>query len=130
MTRTRSGWLLALTSVVYVTIALSAQNDWRTYGNDAGHQRFSTLTQITPDNVNQLTKAWEFDSNVRGRKWENTPVVIDGTMYITLQDGGVVALEPESGKELWRFEAKVSGRSARAVAYWPGDRDAGPRLIY
>jgi glucose dehydrogenase len=48
-------------------------------------------------------------------------------MYITLQDGGVVALEPESGKELWRYEARVRGRSARAVAYWPGDRERGPR---
>jgi quinoprotein glucose dehydrogenase len=113
-----------------LTVALSAQNDWRTYGNDPGHQRFSTLTQITPENVGQLTKAWEFDTKVPGRKWQNTPVVIDNTMYITLQNGGVVALEPETGKELWRYETPVRGRSVRAVAYWPGDADAGPSLLY
>jgi glucose dehydrogenase len=116
--------------VVVVTVAVRAQNSWTTYGNDAGHTRFSTLSQITPANVAQLTKAWEFDTKVAGRKWQNTPVVIDGTMYITLQNGGVVALEPETGRELWRFETPVRGRSVRAVAYWPGDRDASARLLY
>ena len=97
------GFLLALGCVMSVSVATLAQNDWKTYGNDSGHQRFSTLTQITPENVNRLAKAWEFDTKTPGRKWQNTRVVIGGTMYITLQNGGVVALEPETGKELWRF---------------------------
>jgi glucose dehydrogenase len=113
-----------------MSIVALAQNDWRTYGNDPGHTRFSTLAQITPENVTRLTKAWEFDTKTPGRKWQNTPVVINGTMYITLQNGGVVALEPETGKELWRFETPVRGRSVRAVAYWPGDAEAGERLLY
>jgi quinoprotein glucose dehydrogenase len=121
---------VAAAAAACATMAMSAQTDWRTYGNDPGHQRFSTLAQITPDNVGQLSKAWQFDTKVRGRKWENTPVVIDGTMYVTLQNGGVVALEPETGRELWRNEIPVRGRSVRAVAYWPGDRDAGARLLY
>jgi len=53
----RNRFLLAVASAAYVTVVISAQTEWRTYGSDAGHQRFSTLTQITPDNVNQLTKA-------------------------------------------------------------------------
>ena len=103
--------IAALGGLIVVTAALSAQNDWRTYGSDSGHQRFSTLGQITPENVGQLNKAWEFDTGVKGRKWQNTPVVIDGLMYVTLQNGGVVALEPESGQELWRL------------------RDTGPRPL-
>jgi glucose dehydrogenase len=122
--------LIALTCVALVSVAVAAQNEWRTYGNDPGHARFSTLTQIAPENVTRLTKAWEFDTRTPGRKWQNTPVVINGTMYITLQNGGVVALEPETGKELWRFETPVRGRSVRAVAYWPGDADASARLLY
>ena len=105
--------LIALACAVAASAAAIAQNGWATYGNDPGHQRFSTLTQITPENVSRLTKAWEFDSKVPGRKWQNTPVVIGTTMYITLQNGGVVALEPETGKELWRFETPVRGRSVR-----------------
>ena len=122
--------LLLVAGATCLSVAISAQNDWKTYGNDPGHQRFSTLTQITPANVAQLAKAWEFDTKSPGRKWQNTPVVIDGTMYITLQNGGVVALEPETGKELWRYETPVRGRSVRAVAYWPGDASAGARLLY
>jgi quinoprotein glucose dehydrogenase len=121
---------LAFLCVVALAVTTIAQNDWKTYGNDAGHTRFSTLTQITPENVARLTKAWEFDTKTPGRKWQNTPVVIDNTMYITLQNGGVVALEPETGRELWRFETPVRGRSVRAVAYWPGDAEAGARLLY
>ena len=122
--------IAALGGLIVVTAALSAQNDWRTYGNDSGHQRFSTLSQITPENVGQLNKAWEFDTGVKGRKWQNTPVVIDGLMYVTLQNGGVVALEPESGQELWRYEIPIRGRSLRAVSYWPGDNENSARLLY
>jgi glucose dehydrogenase len=107
-----------------------AQTDWQTYGNDPGHLRFSTLTQITPQNVTRLTRAWEFDTRTSGRKWQNTPVVINHIMYITLQNGGVVALEPETGRELWRFATPVRGRSVRAIAYWPGDGESAPRLLY
>jgi len=116
--------------VLLLTAAGFAQNDWKTYGNDPGHARFSTLTQITPQNVTRLTKAWEFDTKTPGRKWQNTPVVINNILYITLQNGGVVALEPETGRELWRYETPVRGRSVRAIAYWPGDEDTSPRLIY
>jgi quinoprotein glucose dehydrogenase len=122
--------LLAVAFLIVVTAIAFAQNDWKTYGNDPGHTKFSTLTQITPQNVTRLTRAWEFDTKTMGRKWQNTPVVINNVMYITLQNGGVVALEPETGRELWRYETAVRGRSVRAIAYWPGDDDTSPRLIY
>ena len=122
--------LLGFVCALCLTAATFAQNDWRTYGNDPGHTKYSTLTQITPQNVTRLTKAWEFDTKTPGRKWQNTPVVINSIMYITLQNGGVVALEPETGRELWRFETPVRGRSVRAIAYWPGDDETSPRLLY
>jgi glucose dehydrogenase len=122
--------LVVVASLIVVTASALAQNDWKTYGNDAGHTKFSTLTQITPENVPRLTKAWEFDTKTPGRKWQNTAVVINNMMYITLQNGGVVALEPETGRELWRFETPVRGRSVRAIAYWPGDAETAPRLLY
>src|SRR5580765_2379203 len=122
--------IVAFACVLGVTVGIVAQNDWKTYGNDPGHTKFSTLTQITPQNVTRLTKAWEFDTRTPGRKWQNTSVVINNILYITLQNGGVVALEPETGRELWRFETPVRGRSVRAIAYWPGDDDTAPRLLY
>jgi quinoprotein glucose dehydrogenase len=122
--------LTAAACMACLTVGMTAQNDWRTYGNDPGHTRFSTLTQITPANVTTLTKAWEFDTKTPGRKWQNTAVVINNILYITLQNGGVVALEPETGRELWRYETPVRGRSVRAIAYWPGDEETSPRLLY
>ena len=86
--------LIGFACAVCVTAAAFAQNDWKTYGNDPGHTKFSTLAQVTPQNVTRLTRAWEFDTKTLGRKWQNTPVVINNIMYITLQNGGVVALEP------------------------------------
>src|SRR5215470_17556344 len=117
-----------LTAVI-LPVVIYAQSDWRTYGNDAGHARFSTLKQITPGNVSSLHPAWTFDLKTKGRKWENTPVVIDNTMYITLPNGGVVALEPETGKKIWRFETPVCGRSVRAVVYWTVVSETAPRLL-
>ena len=122
--------LVAGACAASLVAGLTAQNDWKTYGNDQGHSKFSTLTQITPANVTRLTKAWEFDTRTPGRKWQNTAVVINNILYITLQNGGVVALEPETGRELWRFETPVRGRSVRAIAYWPGDEATSPRLVY
>jgi glucose dehydrogenase len=123
-------FLAVMGLAIGLPLTVSGQNEWRMYGNDPGQTRFSTLTQITPANVVTLAPAWEFDTKISGRKWHNTPVVIDGVMYITLQTGGVIALEPETGKELWRFEATVRGRAVRAVSYWPGDVEASARLLY
>src|SRR5690242_12574913 len=122
--------LVGATCVGLLTAAAFAQSDWKTYGGDPGHTRFSTLTQITPQNVTTLTKAWEFDTKTPGRKWQNTAVVVNNILYITLQNGGVVALEPETGRELWRYDTPARGRSVRAIAYWPGDQDTSPRLLY
>jgi quinoprotein glucose dehydrogenase len=98
--------------------------EWRTFGNDAGAQRFSTLRQITRQNVGALQQAWAFDTG--SRDLQGTPLVIDGLMYLT---GGstVYALEPESGKPVWRYDAG-SAVSKRGVAYWPGDAKTPPRL--
>lgn len=100
------------------------EGDWRTFGRDPGGQRFSPLTQITRHNVATLQQAWAFDTG--SRDLQVTPLVIDGLLYLT---GGstVFALEPETGKQVWTFEA--SGPvSRRGVAYWPGDPKSPARL--
>jgi len=42
----------------------------------------------------------------------------------------VVALEPETGKEIWRYELKRSSPPSGALAYWPGDRNSPPRILF
>src|SRR5262245_25835417 len=55
---------------------------WLNYGGDYGSQRHSPLTQITPANVGQLSAQWTFQTAQLG-KFEATPIVLDGIMYVT-----------------------------------------------
>jgi quinoprotein glucose dehydrogenase len=102
----------------------TVDGDWPAFGRDPGAQRFSPLTQITRQNVNALRQAWTFDTGIKDL--QVTPLVINGVMYLT---GGpyVFALEPETGKQIWRYDAHAAV-SRRGVAYWPGDAQTPPRL--
>ncbi|HVW87787.1 MAG TPA: PQQ-binding-like beta-propeller repeat protein, partial [Bryobacteraceae bacterium] len=102
---------------------LVAQTDWPVYGHDPGGLRYSPLTQITPGNVAKLERAWTFHSGQPGS--EATPLVIAGVMYVTVPDG-ICALEPETGKLLWKYTAPSITR--RGLAYWPGDRNTHARV--
>src|SRR5207244_436290 len=62
---------------------------------------------------------------------EATPLVVDGLMYVTTAYRRVVALEPETGKEVWGYDLKTPGAaSLRGVEYWPGDGKVGPRIVF
>jgi glucose dehydrogenase len=98
--------------------------DWRSYGRDPGAQRFSPLTQITPQNVNTLKPAWTFDTGATAM--QVTPLVIDGVMYVSAGTQ-IFALEPETAKVKWKFP--YDGVSRRGLAYWPGNGKIGPRFF-
>ena len=116
---------MALLLVTGAAPQRKTDTDWPSFGRDPGAQRYSPLTQITPQNVSQLQPAWSFDTGVTNL--QVTPIVIDGLMYLS---GGtsVFALEPETGKEIWRYDPK-SKVARRGVAYWPGDGTLRPRLF-
>ncbi len=101
------------------------RRDWPMAGRDAGASRHSPLVQITPGNVARLERAWAFDAGASNL--QATPIVIGGLMYLTA-GRRVIALEPETGKQRWQFEAKTKA-SRRGVAYWPGDGTAGARIF-
>jgi glucose dehydrogenase len=117
--------LLALIAAVAGPAAQPAGNrDWVSFGGDPGAQRFSPLTQITRTNVATLRQAWTFDTGAKDL--QVTPTVIDGLMYVTAGPA-VFALEPETGKAIWKYVA-AGPVSRRGVAYWPGGSGDGPRL--
>ena len=58
-----------------------------------------------------------------------TPIVVNGVMYLP-SGKRVVALDPETGKEIWSYELTTGNPSARGVSYWPGDRNNPPRIIF
>jgi quinoprotein glucose dehydrogenase len=115
--------------------ALSAETDWPVYGGDLGNTRYSTLNQINTSNVFKLTQAWIFDTNTAAaakanRQIEVTPLVVNGVMYLVTAYQSLVALDPQTGKQLWAFTHKHAGRPPRGVGYWPGDRDNPPEILF
>src|SRR5437868_75004 len=105
--------------------------DWPMFNRDLAGTRYSPLTQINTGNVSRLTRVWNYAFEREGKTikgdsafelyQEITPIVVDGVMYLPAGDR-VVALDPETGKEIWTHELQSGLASFRGVAYWPGDR--------
>ena len=107
--------------------------EWPYYGHDAGGMRYSPLTQINRDNVAQLKVAWTFHagdiSDGHGDRkrsgFESTPLLVDGTLYLTTPFNRVIALNPETGEQRWAHDPKIEldgdygdGLVNRGVATW------------
>lgn len=105
--------------------------EWRAYGRDPGGERHAPVDQITRDNVRQLQVAWTYNTGEsmtaeRGRDpmLETTPLMVDGTLFISTPRGRVIALDPETGAERWRFDPEVDPSlgfgdfASRGVSTW------------
>ena len=102
--------------------------NWMSHGRTYSEQRFSPLKSINADNVGSLGLAWSFDLDTH-RGQEATPLVIDGTMYVSTAWSKVKALDAATGALLWEYDPKVPGAKAvdaccdvvnRGVAAWQG----------
>ncbi len=81
-------------------------NNWLTYGGSYDNQRYSTLTQVSKDNVKDLQLAWTYQTGIP-LSFETTPVVVNGVMYMTTPNSNVMALNAVTGEEMWRYEPKL-----------------------
>ncbi len=108
---------------------LSAQTntDWPMYAGDLAGTRYSKLTQINTANVAQLAPAWTYALGAAGS--EATPIVVNGRMYLP-SGNSVVALDAETGQEIWKYPVGTGGATSRGVAYWPGDATNPPRILF
>ena len=79
---------------------------WLTYGGDYSGQRHSPLTQITPENVGQLTAQWTFQTGTLG-SFQTTPVVVDGVLYVTGFNNNAWAIDARSGRPIWRYRREL-----------------------
>ena len=96
--------------------------NWLSYSGSTSSQRYSALTQITPDNAKNLSLQWAFQARST-EKFEATPLVVDGTMYLTQAPNDVVALDAATGEIKWLYSYSPSrearpccGRVNRGVA--------------
>jgi quinoprotein glucose dehydrogenase len=140
----RKLWALVVLAAV---VQLGAQGgdsrmvEWPYWGGDAANARYSSLPDITPVNVGQLRPAWEWNTGelpnqefgTRPGPFENTPIMIDNVLYVSTPYHRAVALDAETGKELWAFDPEAwkgtedaIGLKHRGVAFW---RDRGELRI-
>jgi alcohol dehydrogenase (cytochrome c) len=77
---------------------------WLTYSGDYAGHRHSPLTQITPANAGKLAAAWTFQTGLSGHKFEATPLVIDGVLYVAGPLNTAWAIDGRTGRELWRYQ--------------------------
>jgi quinoprotein glucose dehydrogenase len=105
---------------------------WPQYGRDQEGTRYTPLNQINRDNVAYLRKAWEyhtgdFSDGSDGRPettFQATPILVDGVLYLATVYGRVIALNPETGAELWTYDPGVDATvergefANRGVSYW------------
>jgi quinoprotein glucose dehydrogenase len=120
---------------------------WPTTGGDPGSAHYSGARQITADNVKQLAVAWTMRTgeathdpgmkapagescshcHTGNTKFEATPILANDRLYLSTPLNRVIALDPGSGKELWRHDPRLDmkqerseGFVSRGVAYWAG----------
>jgi quinoprotein glucose dehydrogenase len=124
--------------------AKSVSFDWPLYRHDLSGTGYSPLSQITVENASRLTLAWTYRFPVdapaaaaakgRGRggggpNSEATPIVVNDLMYLPAANH-VLALAPDSGKEIWDYSVTGGAPSRRGVAYWPGDATHSPHIVF
>ncbi len=120
--------------------AARAQNDWTSYGGDAEGTRYSRLSQINTANVSKLKLAWQYGVKAPGAEGstanrvtsstEAVPILVGGLLYTPTPDHTIVALDPETGKEVWKYELKNNvAAPLRGVSYWPGNAQQPARIL-
>ena len=125
----------ALALLVAPATKAQTASDWPMYNRDLAGTRYSPLAQINTGNVAKLTQVWAYRPRAGGAGPsaasfnQVTPIVVNDVMYLAAGNR-VVALEPETGKEIWQYELKTGLVPQRGVAYWPGDSDNPPRIIF
>lgn len=89
-------------------------NDWLHYGRDYEGTRYSPLTQINKDNINNLVPKWNLSLGIIGAQ-DSQVVAVRGRLYVTTSHNKLYALDGETGKILWKYERALPG-------------DLGPKL--
>ena len=136
MTLLRYGLRAALTvSIAALLLAragLHARDgaEWPAYLGDAGATHYSTLSELTPENVARLQPVWTWRSgDMRGNKTQNqcNPLMVEGVIYVTTPGLAVAALDAATGQQRWRFESGQTAGLSRGLATWT---DGMQRRIY
>lgn len=101
--------------------------DWGAYGRSNAARRYSPLAQVTADNVADLERAWTYRTgDLPDHNWgaETTPLKVGDTLYLCSARNILIALDPRTGEERWRYDPRVADEAipytaaCRGVAYY------------
>ena len=84
--------------------------NWLMYSNTYNGWRFSRLNQINTENVKNLHVKWLFQGR-HDQKFETTPLVVNGIMYLTRPENDVFAVDAETGRVLWAYSYRNPDRT-------------------
>ncbi|OAI83665.1 glucose/quinate/shikimate family membrane-bound PQQ-dependent dehydrogenase [Pseudomonas putida] len=106
------------TTTLFSTAPDMPDGDWQAYGRTEYGDRYSPLRQITPSNIYQLEEAWRIrtgdlpsaDDPVELTN-QNTPLKVNGMLYACTAHSKVLALDPDTGAEIWRFDPQIKSPS-------------------
>lgn len=138
-----------------------AATEWSSYGGDPGGSRYSALDQIDRSNVARLEVAWTTQTGDGAHdstqptepgvscarchrddyKFEATPIIADGSLYLSTPFNRVLAIDPATGRIQWRHDPEVAinqerneGLISRGVAIWRDavrpDAPCGRRILF
>lgn len=105
--------------------------EWHQYGRTPYGQRYSPLTQITVDNVDQLQEAWRYQTgdvklpeDVGETTYQVTPLKVGDTLYLCTPHNWAIAIDAATGKEKWKFDPNAGlnpdrqHQTCRGVTYY------------
>lgn len=106
------------------TVVEPTYSNWAEYNGDGNRSHYSTINQITKENISKLTVAWEYSSGGADTAGNRTqiqcnPIIIDGVLFGVSASTQVFALDAATGKELWKTNiADNGGTTSRGVTYF------------
>lgn len=123
----RIGRVALLIAIAATAMSASDQSprEWRDYGGGPDNSKFSTLKQINKSNVAKLDVAWTYPY---GETMFN-PIVARGVIYGKGRNNALVALDAETGKEIWIHDG-LEGITRRGMNYWESKDGKDRRLIF
>src|SRR5204862_7363283 len=83
--------------------------NWLTYSGGYNGWRYSKLDQVNRQNVKDLKLAWAYQMPTTHRI-ETTPLVVDGVMYLSEPPSNVIALDPATGRQFWRYKRSLPSK--------------------
>ncbi len=144
LTQNASVKIIVPFALLVAGLSFASDQIWSVYGGDAAGTRFASLNQITRENVAKLKAVWTYhtgalkpktDLNLKAA-FEATPILVEGTLYLSTPFNQVIALDPANGAERWKYDPAIdrsqdySEVTSRGVSAWvdPKALDAPCRL--